>query len=56
MKAVAIGMADGQIEQADYWLLVAAGNEPRPRGNCGDPLTRALEHMRSAANWMLSLG
>lgn len=61
MRAVALGLADGQIEQADWHLEAhAQGGRLRlngPAGGAGQYRTNshlitALQHMRSAAKWL----
>lgn len=57
MRLVGLGLAGGQLEQADRWLSIAAGVEPRRReygGQDVDALVRALEHLRSACGWLWS--
>ncbi len=53
MRAVALGMADGQLHQADFLLCVADGRAKRGRGKWADPpLVAAILHMRSACGWL----
>jgi hypothetical protein len=58
MRQVALGMADGQLAQADLWLLRADGRAPTPtisglrNEHKPKPLVRALEHLRSACGWL----
>jgi hypothetical protein len=58
MRLVAMGLADGQLGQADHWLSVVDGRARPPRGWNGPqsvcPLVRALEHMRSATGWLVA--
>lgn len=49
MVGIALGLADGQIEQADRMLTPGVH-----RRNVGDPLVRCLEHARSACGWLRS--
>lgn len=57
MRYVALGMADGQIEQADALLCdpwrVVAGRPPRGRTRRYQ-FEVALEHMRSACKWLIA--
>ena len=55
MRLIGLGMADGQLEQADRWLLVADGRARRPVARSGDPLVLALEHLRSACGWLITV-
>lgn len=52
MREVALGLADGQIHQADILLC----HPERLRGGRGvrDAHVRALEHMLSACGWLRS--
>ena len=51
MRFVALGLADGQIEQADVLLLDPWA--PAIGSHHGKlQLERALEHMRSACGWL----
>jgi len=53
LKLVGLGMADGQLEQADRWLEITAGRLSHPRlYNGRPPLVVALEHLRSACGWL----
>lgn len=56
MRQVALGMADGQLAQADYYLLVHEGRAPRPADAMKrtPPLVQALLHMRSGCKWLVS--
>jgi hypothetical protein len=55
IRAVALGMADGQIEQADRWLTFIDGRGPKPRNSTtSTPQIVALEHLRSACGWLVS--
>lgn len=62
MRAVALGLADGQLEQADRCLVdYLDGRGPGRRGNNltapdydhgRSSLVQALLHMRSACRWL----
>jgi hypothetical protein len=55
MRLIGLGMADGQLEQADRWLLAADNRARRPGTRSGDPLVHALEHLRSACGWLITV-
>jgi hypothetical protein len=56
LRFVALEMADGQLGQADRWLLVADGRASWPVGRHHDKpaLLVAFEHLRSACGWLVS--